>query len=63
MRDTVSDNKKEIGTSEYIDCYNTGFCDDGTVLIREDEFDYYRQFGGGIKTMNFVGIMYDTRKG
>lgn len=53
LRDTVSDGG-DIGKTEYIHCDECG-----CLLIREDEFDYYRKFGGGIKEMSYVGIMYE----
>lgn len=35
-------------------------CDeDGSLIIKEDEFDYYRQFGNGIKSMNYIGLFYE----
>ncbi|MBQ3423376.1 MAG: hypothetical protein IJH34_17355 [Romboutsia sp.] len=35
-------------------------CDeDGSLIIKEDEFFYYRHFGDGIKSMNYIGLFYE----
>ena len=56
LNNTVSDGNKEIGKTEYVHCDS-----DGSLLIREDEFDFYQKYGQGIKSMNYIGIMYDCR--
>ena len=29
------------------------------LIIKESDIDYYRNFGGGIKSMDFIGYMED----
>ena len=31
---------------------------DRKLVIREDEFDFYKQFGEGFRSLNYVGSMY-----
>ena len=33
----------------------------GSILVRENEIDFYKQFGDGIDTMEFVGLLYPER--
>ena len=54
LKNTVSNGEKEIGKTEYIECDS-----DGSLIIRESEFDIYRKFGGGIQTMVYAGFMYE----
>lgn len=49
MRDTVSNDEKEIGNMKYIDVGKEPF------LIRESEFDKYMKYGGGFRIVRFVG--------
>ena len=49
--DTVSHND---GGMLYVQCD-----EDGSLIIKEDEFFYYKQFGGGIKSMTYIGLFYE----
>ena len=49
MRDTVSNDAKEIKDAEYINVGKEPF------LIRESEFEKYMKFGGGFRIVKFVG--------
>ena len=48
-RDTVSNDAEEIKDSIYLDVGTEPF------LIREDQIEFYKQFGGGIASLTFVG--------
>ena len=54
LNDTVSDNNKEISKTQYIECSKGG-----SLIIRESEFEFYQKFGGGIKSMTYLGFMYE----
>lgn len=54
LHNTVSTNEKEIGKSEYVECDK-----DGSLIIRESEFDFYKRFGNGIATMTYLGFIYE----
>lgn len=49
--DTVSHNNDDM---VFLQCD-----EDGSLIIKEDEFFYYKQFGGGIKSMTYIGIFYE----
>lgn len=49
MKDTVSDNNKEIGKTKYINVGKEPF------LIKESDFDKYMKYGGGFRIVRFVG--------
>lgn len=49
MRDTVSDGNKDLGQARYINIGKEPF------LIRESELDKYRIYGGGFRSIEFVG--------
>lgn len=49
MRDTISNDEKEIGNMKYINVGKEPF------LIRESEFDKYMKYGGGFRIVRFVG--------
>lgn len=49
MKDTVSDEEKEIGKAKYIHVGREPF------LIKESDFPKYQKFGGGFRIVRFVG--------
>lgn len=54
-RDTISNNKKD---TKYITVNEHGF-EHAPFLIKENEIDKYKDFGGGIKELIFAGYMED----
>jgi hypothetical protein len=54
-RDTISNNKKD---TEYITVNEHGF-ENAPFLIKENDIDKYKDFGGGIKELIFAGYMED----
>lgn len=55
MQDTVCKNTENMSELDYIDCDRYS----GSLLIKENEYNLYQQYGGGIKTMELVGILYE----
>lgn len=51
MRDTVCNNAENIKDSKYIRVGKEPF------LIKESEFDKYKEYGGGFRIIKFVGNM------
>lgn len=51
MRDTVCNNTENIKDGKYIRVGKEPF------LIKESEFDKYKEYGGGFRIVKFVGNM------
>ena len=49
MKDTVSDDSKEIGHGKYLNIGKEPF------LIKESDFPKYQKYGGGFRIVRFVG--------
>lgn len=49
LRDTISNQKREIGDRKYITVGKEPF------LVRESELDKYSAWGGGFRYVEFVG--------
>lgn len=56
MHDTVSKKPGDIHNNEYLNVGREGF------LVREDELEKYRQYGGGFRSVTFVGNMVDNKE-
>lgn len=55
--DTISSNNKE--NTKYIKINERGF-ENVPFLIKENDIDKYKDFGGGIKELIFAGYMEDS---
>ena len=55
--DTISSNNKE--NTKYIKVNERGF-ENVPFLIKENDIDKYKDFGGGIKELIFAGYMEDS---
>ena len=53
MHDTVSTGSGNIAEEKYLDV------SEGPVLIREEDIDFYKQFGNGFASLNFVGYLVE----
>ena len=54
-KSTVSNNDDDIST-RYIDTKPEPF------LIRESEIEYWKSFGGGFKTLTYVGVLRESEE-
>lgn len=57
LKDTVSNTPDEYritGKEKYIDAVD--------LIVKENDLDYYRQFGGGIKNITFVGYLGEPKE-
>lgn len=52
-KNTISDGKGL--QSDYIEV------DNGSLIIADYEFEYYKQFGGGFNTIRFIGFRYEDK--
>ena len=57
LKDTISNNNKK--DTKYITVIEHGF-EHAPFLIKEYDIDKYKDFGGGIKELIFVGYMEDN---
>jgi hypothetical protein len=53
MHDTVATNSESIKDEKYLDVT------DGPILIREEDIEFYKQFGNGFDTLKFVGYLVE----
>lgn len=56
LEDTVSNMSEDFkitGNEKYIDATD--------LIVKEQDLEYYRQFGGGIKNITFVGYLGEPK--
>ena len=48
-----------VSTSEKKDYDTISLSEPKYLIIKESDIEYYKRFGGGIKSMDFIGYMED----